>query len=104
MTTTDHHTLLRFLNFPLSGTQEVFDLFATRPGAQVSGAGRERVLYIEGSRPVAAGRCLLVAHADTVWDESWVEAGYLDDAPDSAQADRVEKDGVIRSGAVDCGI
>lgn len=104
MTTTDHHTLLRFLNFPLSGTQEVFDLFAALHGAQVVGAGRERVLYIEGSRPVEAGRCLLVAHADTVWDESWVEAGYVDDTPDGGYPSLIENDGVIRSGAVDRGI
>ena len=104
MPTTDHDTLLRFLNFPLSGTQELFDLFAALPGAQTIGTGRERVLYIQGSRPVESGRCLHVAHAHTVWDESWVEAGYLDSTPDGDYPNLIEKDGIIRSGAVDRGI
>lgn len=56
-----------FLNLPLDRTSELFELFASLPGA-VEGRGEapmQRFVYIPGTRK---DRILLVAHADTVWD------------------------------------
>ena len=57
------------------------------------GAGRERVLYVEGSRPLEVGRCLLVAHADTVWDRVWQHT--FDEYEPSARL--IQTDGIISS-------
>jgi hypothetical protein len=47
-------------------TQEVLDKFASLPKAQTIGKGNDSFVFIEGTRP---DRILLVAHADTVWNE-----------------------------------
>ena len=91
----DHATriLKEFLRFPLTGTESVFKRFRQLPGARIHGSGRKRVLYVEGARPVESGRCLLVAHADTVWDDYWVAS-----PKDEATAGRLlEIGGTIRS-------
>lgn len=59
-----------FLKLPLGGTDEVFDLFSSLPGAiRCEGANSlERFVYIPGTRK---DRVLLTAHADTFWDERY---------------------------------
>ena len=59
-----------FLKLPLGGTDEVFALFASLPGAIMKeGKGpMQRFVYIPGTRK---DRVLLTAHADTVWDERY---------------------------------
>ena len=66
--------LREFLRYPLNETEAIFERFLRLPGAVVLGSGRKRVLYVEGSRPIESGRCLLVSHADTVWDDYWGDA------------------------------
>ena len=67
----DQHVLERFLNMPLSSTDTVFETFKTLPGAmEVRGEGKQGFLYIPGSRE---DRCVLVAHADTVFDDEYAE-------------------------------
>lgn len=66
-----HRELLeRFLKLPVGGTDEVFALFSSLPGA-VYCEGKDpmqRFVYIPGTRK---DRILLNAHADTVWDERY---------------------------------
>lgn len=97
---TEFEVLREFLRFPLTSTEAIFERFQELPGASFHGLGRERVLYIEGTRPVESGRCLLLAHADTVWDVYWDRAGVYpeDDIP------FVEENGIIRSADPDRGI
>lgn len=92
--------LKEFLDCPLNDTEAVFARFLTLPGAVILGSGRARVLYLEGSRPVEAGRCLLVAHADTVWDDTWSRRG---DRWDGRTLLR-EQDGILRSAHPDRGL
>jgi hypothetical protein len=59
-----------FLKLPLGGTDEIFALFSSLPGA-IFKEGKhpmERFVYIPGTRK---DRVLLTAHADTVWDERY---------------------------------
>ena len=60
----------QFLSFPISSADDVMTLFEQLPGAIVGkGEGAlERFVYIPGTRK---DRVLLVAHADTVWDEAY---------------------------------
>ena len=88
--------LKEFLRFPLTETGAVFERFLQLPGAAIHGSGRERVLYVEGARPIEAGRCLLVAHADTVWDDYWGGATNTTNAA-TAGGQLVETNGIIRS-------
>lgn len=76
--------LLRmFFTFPTP--EAVFEHFATlQPGVQPTGQGDRSFLYLPGNRP---DRVLLVAHADTVWDE---QLGF----PPKV----LEEEGVLRSG------
>lgn len=59
-----------FLKLPLGGTDEIFALFASLPGAIFcEGKGcTERFVYVPGTRK---DRILLTAHADTFWDERY---------------------------------
>ncbi len=59
-----------FLNMPLGGADEIFDLFSSLPGAIMREGKKpmERFVYIPGTRE---DRILLTAHADTVWDERY---------------------------------
>lgn len=56
-----------FLKLPLGGTEEIFALFASLPGAILcEGKGdTQRFVYVPGTRE---DRILLTAHADTFWD------------------------------------
>ncbi|HWT76567.1 MAG TPA: hypothetical protein VN258_17860 [Mobilitalea sp.] len=60
-----------FLNLPLSSTDAVFEKFESITNARiyVGEQPKQKVLYIEGDRN---DRILIVAHADTVWDEVYV--------------------------------
>lgn len=66
----DIETLKEFLNFPLGSANDVLTKFAKIPGAIRCGNGNrlEQFVFIEGSRN---NRVLLVAHADTYWDENY---------------------------------
>ena len=96
----DLEVLLEFLSYPLTGTDEIFERFQKMPGAQIYGSGRRRALYIEGKRHPASGRVLLVAHADTAWDETFGDVAAL---PLVRRPPRVEG-GVVRSADPEHGI
>lgn len=59
--------LIEFLNYPLGSGQGIIHRFAKIEGAVHRGEGSEQFVYIAGKRK---DRVLLVAHADTVWDEN----------------------------------
>ncbi len=83
----DTDLLMRFLEIPLGRSEEVFRRFSSIETAVVRGAGLKRFLYARGWRE---NKVLLVAHADTYWDQNY---GYTDSAPHRA----VLSGGVIRS-------
>jgi len=60
-------TLDEFLNYPLNTGHDILNRFSRLDGAIDVGTGLERAVYIPGKRP---DRVVLVAHADTVWDNS----------------------------------
>lgn len=60
--------LLDFLNFPLGSADRVLEKFDALPGAIRRGKGLEQFVFKEGSRE---NRVLLVAHADTYWDNEY---------------------------------
>lgn len=65
--------LLAFLRCPLYGTGEVFSRFRALPNAQYC-EGEEpmqRYVYVPGTRK---DRVVLIAHADTQWDENYAHA------------------------------
>ena len=70
MNMNDIDILKEFLNLPLGSSDEVFNKFAGIPGADRRGSGLEQFLFIKGTRDK---RVLLVAHADTYWDEHYGE-------------------------------
>jgi hypothetical protein len=81
--------LKKFLLFPLWNTDAVFEEFRKLDGAifrENPERRKERFLFIEGSRP---DKVVLVAHADTAFDEFY---GYKP-VPHSLE----EKEGIIRS-------
>jgi hypothetical protein len=69
----DIDILLRFLNKPLSSTSGIFDEFRIESGAIYRGQGLRRFCYIRGSR---SDKVILVAHADTVYDDDWAQEGH----------------------------
>ncbi|WP_027883502.1 hypothetical protein [Meiothermus rufus] len=80
--------LMDFLEIPLGSADGVFDRFTRLPGALLLGTGLERFLFIAGER---ASKVLLVAHADTYWDEQYGR-------PHGFEPKELEcKDGVIRN-------
>lgn len=89
-------TLLDFLNTALDSGNQIYERFASLPGA-VAGKGDkplERYVYIPGKRK---DRVVLVAHIDTVWDKAYDRA-YYDDR------DIRFNDGIFSSGNPNCGI
>lgn len=58
----------KFLKMPITRTDEVFEEFMNINGAVRKGDNLSSFLYIPGKRE---NRVLLVAHADTVWDENY---------------------------------
>ncbi len=62
----DIEILKKFLEIPLGSSDVVFERFADLPHAIFRGEKPERFLYVRGTRP---NKVLLVAHADTFWDD-----------------------------------
>jgi len=83
----DVAVLLGFLRMSLKRSDEVFAKFLEIEGAVARGAGLERFLFLQGVRE---DRVLLVAHADTFWDENY-EKG------DSPPQNVVQEGGIIRN-------
>ena len=74
----DRWVLERFLNMPNSSPEVVLELFAKLPGAiRVKGEGRQGYVYVPGTLPPEK-RCVLAAHADTVFDEAYVAEGFVE--------------------------
>lgn len=87
MNMNDTDILEEFLNLPLGSSDEVFNKFAGIPGAIRRGSGLEQFLFVEGNR---VNRVLLVAHADTYWDEHYGENG-------NESQELFQLDGIIRN-------
>ncbi|HQO09023.1 MAG TPA: M28 family peptidase [Clostridiales bacterium] len=62
----DFQTLGYFIAFELESGDVVLDKFAKLDGAVRKGRGPKQFVYVPGTRP---DRVVLVAHADTWWDE-----------------------------------
>lgn len=90
----DLKILKEFLEIPIASSDGVFEKFLKLPGAVIRGQGKERFLYIPGKR---TNKVLLVAHADTVWDQHYFDTSEY-------EQNLIFEDGVIRSGSSDCGI
>jgi len=61
----EFETLREFLEYPLGSADAVFERFRALPGAIMRGDGKDRFLYVPGTRQ---NKVVLVAHADTHWD------------------------------------
>lgn len=86
--------LERFLTIPVSDGTAVFELFSKLPGA-VAGTGNkplERYVYVPGKRK---NRIVLVAHADTVWDQAYGK---------QEKSELAFENGIYRSAGPACGI
>ncbi len=83
----DEDVLLEFLRMPLESSEPVFQKFAGLQGAIVRGDGLEKFLFLQGMRE---NRVLLVAHADTFWDETYHR-------PESSPKAVVQQDGIIKN-------
>ena len=83
----DKEALLEFLKMPLESSDAVFGKFATIRGAMIRGNGLEKFLFVKGERN---DRILLVAHADTIWDENYKTA-------QTGSKIIIEDDGIIRN-------
>jgi hypothetical protein len=88
--------LKEFLEVPLESSDLIFKRFSALPNADVVVRGNrpKRFLYLRGQRK---NKVLLVAHADTVWDE---QCGRSFDT----RHELLFSDGVIRSSSTKCGI
>lgn len=62
----DIRTLVEFLNMTINSSEPVFAKFEALPGVITNGSGSSKYVYVPGSR---ANRVLLIAHADTVWED-----------------------------------
>ena len=64
------NTLKRFCSFSIRSSLDVLKVFADLPGAICHLDGdKNNFVYVPGTRE---DRVLLVAHADTVWDEQYI--------------------------------
>lgn len=70
--------LIKFLGFPISGSDEIFSEFSVLEGARyVKGKKpNQRYLFIPGKKK---NRVLLVAHTDTVWDGQYIKKSVSSD-------------------------
>lgn len=80
--------LKEFLNYPLGSGKAVLERFSGLEGSERRGEGSEQFVFVRGRRKE---RVLLVAHADTVWDN-------INDIGDANDHVIVQKDGIIISG------
>lgn len=86
--------LTEFLQYPISSADNIFEKFSSLPGA-IHAEGNEplqRFVYIPGSRK---DRVVLVAHADTVWDNHYGHA---------QQTTPILENGIFRSSNPETGI
>ena len=88
--------LQEFLNTPLDSGDQIFERFASLPGAVVGKGGKplERYVYIPGKRK---DRVVLVTHIDTIWDKAYDKA-Y------SGDRDVRYNEGIFSSSNSNCGI
>ena len=88
------NTLKRFCSFSIRSSLDVLKVFADLPGAICHLDGdKNNFVYVPGTRK---DRVLLVAHADTVWDEQYKQGAY--------EQELLEKDGVLYGKNKLCGI
>lgn len=66
------HSLVDFM---MMSVDEVYDQFRTLPGAVMVGKGMQRFMYVPATRQNSV---LLVAHADSVWDDKEIKLGQTD--------------------------
>ncbi len=92
----DLDVLTQFLQVALNTSEPIFDRFAKLPNRQIvfRGDRPNRFLYIRGER---TNKVLLVAHADTVWDND----RELNDKPDP---ELLLTDGIFHSSSSTYGI
>ena len=90
----DFKALTEFLKMPLGSTDKVFERFSKISGASLRGDGLQSFLYIKGHRK---NKVLLVAHADTCWDEYY-------NKPKGIEHDLIVSEGIIRSSNPDYGL
>jgi hypothetical protein len=88
MSMNDLDVLISFLKMPLGSSDEVFAKFASLPGAIHRGADLSQFLFVKGKRE---NRVLLVAHADTVWDNFYCGVSA------TIQQKIVQKNGIINN-------
>ena len=83
----DERILERFLSLPISSTEEVFSVFRSLPGVIEShGVGKQGYLYVPGT---CHDRCVLVAHADTFFDNEYKDGADYSNVP-------ILEDGIYR--------
>ena len=84
----------KFLNLDISTSEEVFAAFRTIEGAiEDHGEGKQGYLYIPGTR---SDRCVIAAHADTVFDTAYKDKVYRSKVG--------YKEGVFYSESAECSI
>jgi len=85
----DIEILKKFLEVPLKNSEPIFQYFLNIPNQEIVFRGErpERFLYIRGHRK---NKVLLVAHADTVWDDSM-------EIPERTKHDLIFSNGVFQS-------
>lgn len=91
---TSQQLLEEFLSYPLNTAEDIFARFESIPGAIV-GKGEtdlERYVCIPGTRE---NRIVLVAHADTIWDNAYGKPAHTTVTFD---------DGIFKGTNPDCGI
>lgn len=71
----EYNTLWQFLEISAGDASGVLQRFAELDGAVQRGEGLAQFVYIPGSR---RDRVVLVAHADTVWDEAYTRVRPVD--------------------------
>ncbi|MBD2121123.1 hypothetical protein [Trichocoleus sp. FACHB-262] len=92
----DIEILKKFLEVPLENSEPIFQYFLSIPDKEIVFRGEqpERFLYIRGQRK---DKVLLVAHADTVWDNSI-------EIPENAKHELIFSNGVFQSSSSVYGI
>ena len=90
----DYDALVEFLCISVSDASAVLRRFTELSGAVRRGTGLAQFVYVPGAR---RNRVVLVAHADTVWDEACSDAGPV-------ASSVLCTDGVLCSGSTDVGI
>jgi len=89
----DTKTLIEFLTMPINSGDAVFNKFSSWSNVKATGTSPKRFLYIPGTRE---NKVLLVAHADTWWDDNW--------RPIEGESELQISGNTIKSANTDCGI